>query len=54
MSAAIKIKQAKCAIAFLAGGIGLLALSLAHMLADVTGGAGGPVGPVGPGRPDTP
>ena len=44
MSAAIKIKQAKCAIAFLAGGIGLLALSLAHMLADVTGGAGGPVG----------
>jgi len=44
MSADIKIKQAKCAIAFLASGMGLLGLSISHMLADITGGAGGPVG----------
>jgi len=44
MTSSFQIKQIKCAVAFLAGGIGLLVMSLSHLAADLTGGAPGPVG----------
>ena len=44
MTNSCKIKEIKCSIAFLAGGIGLLVMSLSHLAADLTGGAPGPVG----------
>lgn len=44
MTTDFKVRQVKSAIAFLAGGIGVLVLSLSHVLADLTGGPPGPVG----------
>lgn len=44
MTSSYQIKQIKCAVAFLSGGIGLLMMSLSHLAADLTGGPPGPVG----------
>jgi hypothetical protein len=39
-----KIRQTKSAIAFLATGIGVLALAIVNFITDITGGNPGPVG----------
>ena len=44
MSDSLKVKQVKSALAFLASSIGLLALAIVHMIAEITGGPPGPVG----------